>query len=90
MNVSVYDRNLMIYCYWTWLVHTATLALIEAVRTAGRKSRESHSAQDYLKLTVTQARRLQMDSMVGLSYSRVYITCIMSIVIVTLSCGSIL
>eukprot|EP00043_Microstomoeca_roanoka_P019771 m.229607 g.229607 ORF g.229607 m.229607 type:complete len:1309 (-) comp17055_c2_seq1:125-4051(-) len=45
-------------------VHTATQSLIEAVRDACQKAREVQSAQDYLKLTVTQARRLQMDSQV--------------------------
>ncbi|EGD82065.1 HIP1 protein [Salpingoeca rosetta] len=45
-------------------VHTATQELIEAVRDACQRAREVHSAQDYLKLTITQARRLQMDSQV--------------------------
>eukprot|EP00055_Hartaetosiga_balthica_P002818 m.5393 g.5393 ORF g.5393 m.5393 type:complete len:1269 (-) comp2395_c0_seq1:55-3861(-) len=45
-------------------VYTATQALIEAVRNACQKANEAQSAQDYLSLTLTQARRLQMDSQV--------------------------
>eukprot|EP00056_Hartaetosiga_gracilis_P011134 m.166670 g.166670 ORF g.166670 m.166670 type:complete len:1274 (+) comp13455_c0_seq1:190-4011(+) len=45
-------------------VYTATQSLIEAVRTACQKANEAQSAQDYLSLTLTQARRLQMDSQV--------------------------
>ena len=45
-------------------VHGATRDLIEAVRNACQRAHEVHSAQDYLKLTLTQARRLQMDSQV--------------------------
>ncbi|EDQ92752.1 uncharacterized protein MONBRDRAFT_14137, partial [Monosiga brevicollis MX1] len=45
-------------------VQVATRALIDAVREACHKSREAQSAQDYLKLSLTQTKRLQMDSQV--------------------------
>eukprot|EP00730_Choanoeca_flexa_P006946 TRINITY_DN12252_c1_g1_i1.p1 TRINITY_DN12252_c1_g1~~TRINITY_DN12252_c1_g1_i1.p1 ORF type:complete len:1272 (+),score=391.67 TRINITY_DN12252_c1_g1_i1:146-3961(+) len=45
-------------------VQVQTKALIEAVREACHKAKEAQSAQDYLKLSLTQAKRLQMDSQV--------------------------
>eukprot|EP00053_Salpingoeca_punica_P017041 m.162928 g.162928 ORF g.162928 m.162928 type:complete len:936 (-) comp17100_c0_seq1:283-3090(-) len=45
-------------------VSDATKALINAAREAGAKTSTAKSAQDYLKLSLTQARRLEMDSQV--------------------------
>eukprot|EP00045_Choanoeca_perplexa_P015276 m.188685 g.188685 ORF g.188685 m.188685 type:complete len:1270 (+) comp16937_c0_seq1:170-3979(+) len=45
-------------------VQVETKALIEAVREACLKSKEAQSTQSYLKLSLTQAKRLQMDSQV--------------------------
>ena len=45
-------------------VSAATKALIEAARKAGLVTRKKQTATDYLKLSLTQARRLEMDSQV--------------------------
>jgi huntingtin interacting protein 1 len=45
-------------------VSNATKMLIEAAREAGAKNNTAKSAQDLLKLSLTQTRRLEMDSQV--------------------------
>lgn len=45
-------------------VFDATKALIAAARSAGLEASKVASAKDYLKLSVTQAKRLEMESQV--------------------------
>eukprot|EP00049_Salpingoeca_infusionum_P004553 m.80886 g.80886 ORF g.80886 m.80886 type:complete len:1253 (-) comp12618_c0_seq2:422-4180(-) len=45
-------------------VYEYTQQLVEAVRSVIQQSREVQSAEDYLKLTITQARRLEMDAQI--------------------------